>query len=211
MSDLVGLLIGLILTLFIYSYVVGDNPLYRLAVHILVGVSAAYTAVVVIQQIIVPVAEQIRQNPTDRTSLMWGVPVFLALLLLLKRLPSLAWLGNNTVAMLLGVGAATALLGAFTGTLWPQITAVPGFNVSPFQGLLIAILTIMTLLSFQFSGQIKNGQWQLSTWQQGITQIGRAVLMITFGALFAALLNTGLILLGSRLSYYLNQFLQQLS
>ena len=211
MSDLVGLLIGLILTLFIYSYVVGDNPLYRLAVHILVGVSAAYTAVVVIQQIIVPIAEQIRQNPTDRTSLMWGAPIFLALLLLLKRLPSLAWLGNNTVAMLLGVGAATALLGAFTGTLWPQITAVPGFNVSPLQGLLIAILTIMTLLSFQFSGQIKNGEWQLSSWQQGVTQIGRAVLMITFGALFAALLNTSLILLGSRLSYYLNQFLQQLS
>lgn len=211
MSDLVGLLIGLILTLFIYSYVVGDNPLYRLAVHILVGVSAAYAAVVVIQQVILPVADQIRQNPAGRASLLWSVPLFFALLLLLKRAPALAWLGNNTVAMLVGVGAATALVGAIIGTLWPQVTAVPGLNNARFQGLLIAILSALTLLTFQFTGKGKNGQWQRSLWWQGAAQIGRAVLMITFGALFAALLNTSLILLSSRLSYYLNQFLQQLS
>jgi hypothetical protein len=209
-GDFIGLLIGLVLTLFIYSYVVGDNPLYRLSVHLLVGVSAAYSAVVVIRQIIWPVANQIIQNPTAQDSLLWAIPLFFVLLLALKRMPGLAWLSNNSVALLMGVGATVALLGALTGTLWPQVTAVstddPGY-----QTIIIAVLTILTLLSFQFTGRLqKDGQWQRPFWQRGIVHIGRATLMITFGVLFVALLNTSLILLSGRLDYFLTQLQQQL-
>ncbi len=207
MSDSIGLIIGLALTLFIYSYVVGDNPLYRLAVHMLVGVSAAYTTIIVVQQVVLPVIDQIRQNPTDRASLAWFVPLFFVVLLLLKRIPSLAWLGNGTVALLVGVGAAVGLLGALTGTLWPQVTAVSPTDAPKFQGLLIAILTIATLFTFQFTGRVKKGQWVQPLWQKGVAQVGQAVLAITFGVLFAALLNTSFILLTSRLSYFLNQLL----
>ncbi len=209
-GDFIGLLIGLILTLFIYSYVVGDNPLYRLSVHLLVGVSAAYSAVIVIRHIILPVANQIIQNPTERESLLWAIPLFFVLLLLLKRAPGLAWLSNNSVALLVGVGAAVALLGALTGTLWPQITAVAASDPG-YQTIIIAILTVLTLLSFQFTGRFKkDGQWQRPVWQRGIVHIGRATLIITFGVLFVALLNTSLILLSSRLGYFLTQLQQQL-
>ena len=207
MNELTGLLIGFILTLFVYSYVVGDNPLYRLAVHLLVGVSAAYAAVVVVQQVIMPVIIQVGQNPTDRASLMWLVPLFFILLLILRRISSVAWLGNNTMALLVGVGAAVALLGALTGTLWPQVTAGPAPDAPRYQGILVTILTALTLLTFQFTGRARNGAWVRPFWQRGFAQIGQAVLTITFAALFAALLNTSLILLISRLSAFLNQFL----
>ena len=52
MTDLAGLIVGILLTLFIYSYLIGDNPLYRISVHLLVGVSAAYAVVVVVQQLL---------------------------------------------------------------------------------------------------------------------------------------------------------------
>lgn len=208
MSELFGLFIGLLLTLFIYSYVVGDNPLYRLAVHILVGVSAAYAAVVTVQQVLLPVMTQIRQNPTDQASLLWVIPLFFVLFLLLKRVPSLTWLGNSAVALLIGVGAATALVGALAGTLWPQITAVSTTDTPRFQSLIIAVLTILTLFTFQFTGKTENGQWKRPFWQQSAAQIGRAILTITFGALFAALINTSLILLSSRLDFYINRLLQ---
>ena len=32
-----GVALGFVLTLMIYSYLLGDNPLYRLAVHVMVG------------------------------------------------------------------------------------------------------------------------------------------------------------------------------
>lgn len=207
MNQVTGLLIGFILTLFVYSYLVGDNPLYRLAVHILVGVSATYAAIVVLQQVMVPIYQQIRQDPSNPDTLVWFVPVFFALPLLLRRLRPVAWLANGSMALLIGIGAAVALTGAITGTLWPQVTAV--YTQTPLRGLLVAIFTICTLLTFQFTGRVKQtGEWVQPLWQRGLATIGRAVLMITFGSLFAGVLNTSLILLIDRLDYFLSQFTQ---
>lgn len=207
MNELIGVFIGLVLTLFIYSYAVGDNPLYQLSVHLLVGVSAAYAAVIAVQQIIWPVIDQIRQAPTERESLLWLVPLFFVLLLLFKRLPALAWLGNLSVGLMAGVGAAVALVGAILGTVWPQVTAVNTTDSTALQTGLVAILTIFTLLTFQFSRRNKAENGKRPFWKNIPAQIGRGILMITFGTLFAALLSTSLILLSSRISYYLTQIL----
>lgn len=210
MNGLAGLLIGFILTLFIYSYLVGDNALYRVAVHILVGVSGMYAAIVVLRQVISPVYEQIRQSPRDPDTLVWLVPTFFALFLVLKRFRFIGWLGSGTLALLIGVGAAVALVGAISGTLWPQVTSV--YVQAPAQGLFVALFTVCTLLTFQFTGRVNDtGEWIRPVWQRGPVLIGRAVLMITFGALFASVLNTSLILLADRLDYFLSQFLQILS
>jgi hypothetical protein len=203
MNELIGVFIGLVLTLFIYSYAVGDNPLYQLSVHILVGVSAAYAAVVAVQQIIWPVIDQIRQAPTERESLLWLVPLFFVVLLLFKRLPALAWLGNLSVGLMVGVGAAVALMGALMGTVWPQVTAVSETHSSAAQAALVAVLTVFTLLTFQFTRWRKPVAGKRPFWQEIPAQIGRGILMITFGTLFAALLSTSLILLSSRVVYYL--------
>jgi len=209
MNDTTGLLIGFVLTLLIYSYLIGDNPIYRLAVHILVGVSAAYAAAYVLRQVILPVFAQLMLNPFSLESLLWLVPVLLALLLILQRLSRFAWLGDNALALLVGVGAAVALMGAITGTLLPQVltfggqgNAVPG----PIEGLIAAALTVCTLLTFHFTGKRnEEGEWIRPFWQRGFVQVGQAVLMITFGALFAGVLSTSLVLLTERISYYFTQ------
>lgn len=209
MGEMIGLLIGLILTLLIYSYVVGDNPLYRIAIHLLVGVSAAYAAVVVTRQVVLPVLQQFVQNPAAPDNFLWLFPLFLGALLLLKWLPTVGWLGNSTIAVLIGVGAAVALVGAVTGTLWPQITAVDG-ALFPGQGLVVAVLAVCTLLVFQFSGRRDgSGRWRRAGWQQGLAVVGRVVMTVTFGVLFASVLNTSLVLLASRIGYYLTELLPQ--
>ena len=43
-----------LLTLFIFSYLIGDNPLFRIAVYIFVGVSAGYVAAVACRQVLWP-------------------------------------------------------------------------------------------------------------------------------------------------------------
>ena len=47
-SNIAGVALGLVLTLMIYSYLLGDNPLFRLATHVMAGIGTAYAAVVVI-------------------------------------------------------------------------------------------------------------------------------------------------------------------
>ncbi len=209
MTELAGFIIGIVLTLFIYSYLVGDNPLYRISVHLLVGVSAAYAVVVVVRQLLLPIWRQIQANPTDPGSVIWLVPVLFVLMLLARRLPSVSWLGNTTLALLVGVGAAVALLGSLTGTLWPQIVDVQ--STSPLQGAVVAVLTVCTLLAFQFTALRPRGgsTWQPALWRQGITAVGRIVLTVTFGALFATLVSTGLILLAERLNFFLTELVQR--
>ena len=48
MLDLIGALLGFVLTIFIFSYIGGDNVLFRITTHLFVGVAAGYVAIVVI-------------------------------------------------------------------------------------------------------------------------------------------------------------------
>ena len=50
----IGVALGLVLTLMIYSYILGDNPLYRIAVHVLVGVGLGYASIVVFNSVLIP-------------------------------------------------------------------------------------------------------------------------------------------------------------
>ena len=112
LGEFSGLMIGFLLTIFVFSFVYKDNPLYRLAVHMLVGLSAAYATIVVVQQVILPVLDSIRRDPTSISSILWLIPFLLSILLISKIVPSLAWIGNSSMAFLIGIGAAVGLVGA---------------------------------------------------------------------------------------------------
>lgn len=205
MSELIGLIVGLILTLFIFSYVYGDNVLYRLAVHLLIGVSAGYATVVAVREVFIPIGQQIQADPTAPTNVLWFVPLGLVVLLALKWVRPIAWISNSAVAMLVGVGAAVALVGAITGTLLPQVLARSSSN--GLLNLLGAFFTVCALLYFQFTGRAnEDGENVEATWLKYLTQIGQAVLMITFGALFASLLSSSLVLLSERILFFIDGF-----
>lgn len=211
LPEIVGLLVGFILTLFIFSFVLGDNPLYRFAVHLLVGVSAGYAAVLVIQTVLWPVIEGVIENPADPENILWLFPLLLALLLLLKLFPRVAWLGNSSMAILMAIGAAVGLVGAITGTLIPLITSSYAGGLDGLgggiAGLLVAILTICTLLYFHFTGRVAtDGEVVMPVWQKYGGMAGQVVITITLAALFAATLSTSLILLSSRVGFFIDEF-----
>jgi hypothetical protein len=213
MNETIGLLIGFTLTLMIYSYIIGDNPLFRLGVNILVGVSGGYVGVIVLREVILPVFAQLITNPTSPNSLLWLVPILLGLLLILQRLPGFSWLGDNALALLIGVGSAVALVGAITGTLLPQVLDF-GSNgdLGIIEGIIVAVLTICTLLTFYYGGQkTETGEWKRPLWLRSIAPIGQTVLMITFGFLFATVISTSLVLLTQRIDYYFTQLMQLFS
>ena len=112
-------LISLVLTLMVFSYVLGDLPLighlYRTAVYIFVGMSAAFATIVIYEGVILPYLQDIQNPATSWTVLGNGADVvvfFTALLfgmlLLLKPIASLSWLTNGVLAVVIVVSAATA-------------------------------------------------------------------------------------------------------
>ena len=199
-----GAIIGFLLTLFVFSFVLRDNPLYRLAVHLLVGVSAGYVVVIGVQDILLPVVEMILTEPGRPAGLVWIVPLFLALLLLLKAIPRIAWVGNSSMAILIGVGAAVGLVGAIVGTLFPQVTARYATGLL---GLFVALLSILALAYFHFSGRATNeGAATFPSWFESVRSLGRVVITITLAGLFTGILSTSLVLLTERAGMFVELF-----
>lgn len=198
-----GILIGFLLTLCVLSFVIKDNPLYRLAVHLLVGVSAAFAVVIVLREVFGPVLNDLRDDPAGN-GLLWIVPMILALLLLLKAIPQTSTLGNSALAVLMAIGAAVAFVGAIAGTLLPQIIVR---YENALLGLLVAALTVCVLAFFFFTSRTKGERdAQMPRWRQPVVALGRIVITVTLAGLFAGILNTSLVILTQRVGYFIDAF-----
>jgi hypothetical protein len=203
-GEISGLLIGFLLTLFIYSFVVKDNPMYRLAVHVLVGVSAGFATVVVVQQVLIPITESMFSGGDFSAILLWVVPILLGFVLLAKVVPGFEWVGNSSMAVLIAVGSAVGLVGAIVGTLLPQIVVTYENRLLT---LVVAGLTICVLAYFHFTGRLSStGQVKLPIWHKYVGFVGRFVITIALAGVFAGLFSTSLVLLSERMEFYLDSF-----
>jgi hypothetical protein len=216
--DLIGAFVGLILTILVFSYLFGDNPLFRLALHIFIGVSVGFAAVIVVYNVIIfQLVVPLYQDPLGSLSLL---PPFLVgiWLLVTKTSPRLARFGNPTLAYLVGAGAATAIGGAVLGTLFPQIGAsgvlfdfdaapATGLNMGAYfvRGLIILVGTVTTLLFFHFGIRSRKDQpAQRPRWIQDLSQVGLVFIAITFGSLFAGVYSAALTALIERMNFLIN-------
>ncbi len=110
-----------VLTVIIFSYLLGDNFLYRIGVHLLVGSAAGYSLIVAVESVIIPwIKLTLIGGPTANPNFVIGLlPVLIAVLLAFKISPRLSRFGNIGLAFVLGVGGSVAIWGAVTGTLLP--------------------------------------------------------------------------------------------
>jgi len=204
--------IAAILTLMVYSYLLADNPLYRLTQHVFVGSSVGYATVVVIHNVLRPrLADPLLQDP--RANWPYLVPLLLGLLLMTKARGGLAWLGNSSMAFLFGVGAALAIGGALLGSLLPQIQAswvsvwpgTAGGTSAAVNNILLAVGTIGTLSYFYFTMGVRKGP--ISRVAKWGSSLGRWVILITLGAIFGNRVMAYLSLLIERLYFLLGDWL----
>jgi len=207
--ELISGVIGFILTLLIFSYLIGDNPLFRSAIYIFIGVSSGYAATVVWHYVLMPkLFLPLVANPSQIVFL--GVPLILSVSLLAKLSPRISWLGSFAMAMLVGVGAATALSGAVIGTLIPQSRAAMDAFDSPsflqlIEGVVMLAGTVLTLIYFQFSAKrAPDGSVKRNVILEILAWGGRVFIAITFGVLFAGVYMAALTAMLERLSSIIN-------
>jgi len=204
--ETIGIPLGVGLTLLVLTYLVlGDNPLYKFASYIFVGVLTGYSFGIVVREIIVKMA--LVQLPGASIVL---VPLAMGLwLLFFKSIPRLAYVGNFALAYLIGVGAAVALSGALLGTLVPQVgaTARALTRASFADGLLVVVGTVCTLIAFNFAAPEQRGLSGLwATVVRFTGRIGRVFLIIALGVAFAGAVTTFLSILIHRIQYIIDFF-----
>ena len=218
LGQTVGTWVAALLTLAALSYLLGDNPAFRVAQYLFVGVAAGYAASLAWTSVLWPRLQLLLSDP----AVYWHYGLFfvLGLLLLARGSRYVAALAGVPLGVLFGTGAALALGGTLTGSLVPQVRATI-LSVSPadygegFVGwayavdaLLLVVGTIAVFAAFHFSAR---GRGRLAAvWHRLLTLfggVGRALIMVTFGALLAGALLSFFSILNSRLAFLLNDWL----
>jgi hypothetical protein len=191
-ADTIGAVVGFVLTLLVFSYIFGDNFLFRLTTHVFIGVAAGYAAVLVVYNVILPQKFSLQQDELVR----WLPPLIFGLLMLTKLSPRFSRFGNPVLAYLVGAGAAAAIGGAIFGTLFPQVDAstklfenIPGNIWNWIFNLVIIIGTVTTLIYFHFSVRsTPSGTSKRFKFIEILSWVGQIFIAVTLGALFAGVL-----------------------
>lgn len=184
-ETLIGAWVAVGLSLLIYSFLYKDNPFFKLAEHIFVGVSIGYLLTITYYQVMVNKL----YLPMIQQGKWWlVVPAFLGMLMLSRFIPPIAWLSRISFAFLLGISSGLAIprqissfiLQQVQGTIKPLITVGDSglaFTLANLNSLLILIGVISVLFYFFFS-------IEHSGVGRRVARVGIYFLMISFGAAF---------------------------
>ena len=207
-ATVLGAWIATGLTLFIFSFLYKDNPLFKLAEHLYVGVSVGYTIVkaydtVIVHLIVKPIFEQ------GEFTLL--IPVGIGLLMLTRYVPRAAWMSRYAFAFIVGIGSGLAIprtissfiLKQIEDTVRPLLALADGNTVtftinllnptSNLNAVIILIGVISVLFYFFFSVE-HSGPGKV------VARTGVMFLMIGFGAAFGYTVMARMSLLIGRLT-----------
>lgn len=196
-----------VLTLAIYSFLYKDNPFYKIAEYIFVGISAGYWAVFLwwnyaYPNLFVPLGE----------GNYWNIiPILLGFMMFTQLSKRTSWLVRFPLTFVLGVSLGLQIIAAVEGDMVPQLRGTfspfaPGalFNTYDFWtsvGYIVLLVGVLsTLIYFFFSKEHK-----------GILGVGSRIgvyfLMVAFGASFGYTVMARISLLFGRLHFLLSDWM----
>ena len=221
-SRTVGNWLAALFTLCILSFLYGDNPLYKLAEAVFVGVSAGYWMVVgfwtgIVQNLFSKLAPDLIRSSllpglpeSQEQEFIYLVPLLLSVLMLMRLSPVGGWVSRWALAFFIGATAGIRLLGYLQSDFIRQIqsTILPlvvvgtqGFDLSAsVQNLTIVVGVLSCLTYFFFSIEHKGVVG-------GVSRLGIWFLMITFGAGFGYTVMGRIALMAQRLEFLADDWL----
>jgi hypothetical protein len=211
--NLIWAVLGFVLSLMVFSYLAGDNPLFRFAVSLFIGVSAGYAAVILLFQVLYPRLVYPLLTGTALEKSFTIIPLALSVLLFFKPSRNMSFMGSIPMALLIGAAAAFAIGGAVLGTILPQSFStvnlfdrkVTGNNLV--EGIFILVGTVTTLMYFYFGAKFENGKpIRRAGWIETIAKVGQVFLFVTLGSIYAGVYITAITSLVDRIHALWNLF-----
>jgi hypothetical protein len=200
-----GIWLGAFFTFCIFSFLYKDNPFYKVAEQIFVGLSAGYWLILTIYDTLIPnLFEPLGQNFSEKYFLLF--PAFLGILMLMRLFPKMEWVSRYPIALLIGTTAGISFLRYLKSDVINQLTAT---IINPFAAnsigemfgqIILIVGTICGIVYFYFSKKHEGAF--------GVTaRIGIYFLMISFGAAFGYTVMGRISLLIGRLQFILGDWL----
>ena len=200
----IGVYIAAGLTICIYSFLYKDNPLYKIAEHIYVGLSTGYLLAIMWFDAITPFLI----NPLKEGKYGVIIPGLLGLLLFTRFFPKYAWISRFTLAFIIGAAAGISAPNQVHGYLLRHCQAtIEVFNglktVSFWQVIdnIIILAGVISVLIYFFFSVAYNRVIK------GISYLGIVFLMVFFGAAFGYTVMGRISLLIGRVRFLLIDWL----
>jgi hypothetical protein len=206
--ETLGIWIAALGTLAIFSFLYRENPVFRTAEHLFIGLAAGIG--------IFYGFETIKTNawnplfsPAEGEPRQWLmiIPLVLGVLLYTRFLKDGKWVSRIPLGFMVGVGSALAIRGVIGASFMDQIIATMNTplwgSIQKFgiDSLLFVLGVLGTLIYFFFSreqaGPLKVG-----------ASVGKWVMMIAFGAAFGNTVMARVSLLVGRIYFLLGEWLQ---
>ncbi|HHX27998.1 MAG: hypothetical protein ACOX5Q_10550 [Bacillota bacterium] len=185
-------------TIAIYTLVLyKDNKVFRFAETVMIGITAANGIVLTYHNYIKPVvAVDIIQNH----KYLQLIPIVLGLMMYTRFVKPIAWVSRIPMGFWVGVGAAYILV-RNPGVFISQITA-SFLALNKLNNLIFVVGVIAVVVYFYFTVPIKSAP------MKGATTLGKAFLLVSFGATFASTVMSRISLLLGRLQFLLQDWLR---
>jgi hypothetical protein len=207
-SLVAGYWVAAFLTIAIYSFLYKDNPLYRFAESLFVGIGAAYTLALVYHNTLRPKLFLALFPPDPAVAPVWYriVPGVLAVFMLLRFYPKLSWLSRWSLGFIVGMYSAVNITGFAQGDFVAQIHATMTTPLGHGGGLALAlniagIIGVVATLSYFFFSREHRGALGASA------KLGIWFLMVAFGASFGYTVMGRVSLLIGRMTFLLRDWL----
>jgi hypothetical protein len=198
--------IGALLSLAIFSFLYKDNPFYKTAEHLFVGITNGYAVTFYWHNILVPVLF----NPLFRGRLILIIPLIIGALYFTRFIPKISWLVRIPIGITIGYYTGVSIPAGIEANIVKQ---VQGTILSPanFQawhagswGVLWSILLfigVLCVLSYFYFSREHKGVLKVTS------RIGIVFIMIGFGAAFGYTVMGRISLLIGRLQFLFGNWL----
>jgi hypothetical protein len=203
--EILGIWLGAVVTLCLYSFLYRDNPFYKFAEHLFVGMSAGYWVIYSIFNVLIPNWWQNMFPEGGGFVWIWLIPGIFALFMLARMVPKIAGLSRLALGMIIGTGAGLNMVSYFQTNAMAQVkgtifSVASGGVWSIFSSLVLVVGVVSGLVYFFFS--------KAHTGIVGKTaNVGITILMVAFGASFGYTIMARLSLLIGRCQFLLEDWL----
>ncbi len=203
---ILGIWIAAALTLCVYSFLYKDNPFFKFAEHLFVGVSAGYLLAITYHTNFLPyIYYPLRSVVTEQkySELIVIIPIIMGILMFVRYIPKYSWLVRIPFAFLMGFSAGASIPVTMQADIFQQIygTAKPFSDYTNIPNMINSIIIMLgvvcTLIYFYFSSEHKGIL-------RGFSEVGIIFLMISFGASFGYTVMARISLLIGRIDFLLN-------
>jgi hypothetical protein len=203
--EILGIWLGALVTFCLYSFLYRDNPFYKFAEHLFVGMSAGYWVIYNIENVLIPNWWQNMVPPEGGFNWVWVIPGIFALFMLARIVPKTAGLSRLALGMIIGTGAGLNMVSFFQTNAMSQvkgtiISVATGSAWDIFSSVVLVVGVVSGLVYFFFS--------KAHTGVVGKTaNVGITILMVAFGASFGYTIMARLSLLIGRSQFLLEDWL----